>query len=310
MYFIQGLLCGLKQLNPEGGWLSHHPINGWDIETPAIKDDNLKILLQDDLTFINNRIIELENYKKYYGNDIKKITFYTWHKFLYKLYPEFNFIWYPIFLIEHLADAKKHRQSIENSFSFNSKKNKFLCLNARIRPHRDIVFNRIKELNNCVYSYTHRDIKSPLSNDWTIEEYRDWNTFNKEILTNTKNLLVTSPLYNETMFSLVTETRYNLPFDFITEKTTQCFLALHPALFVSNRYHISILRAWGFDVFDDLFDHSYDLLSDNDRIDTLFKNNQSQLENGVILTDDVKQRLLKNREHYLKNFNKMLLDHK
>ena len=146
-----------------------------------------------------------------------------------------------------------------------------------------------------------------MHNDWTMEQYRDWNVNNKDMLTNTKNLLVCADMYNSTQFSIVTETRYNLPCDFITEKTTQCWLALHPALYVSNRYHVAHVRDWGFDLFDDIFDHSYDSKPDSDRIDALFKNNQSQMENGIILSDGIKQRLIKNREHYLKNFGNILL---
>ena len=307
MYFIEGLLCGLKQLNPKGGWLPHDPVRGWEIETPALNEEHCKILLQDDLTFVDGKVVELEKYIEHYKKDIDKIIFHTWHKSLYKLYPNLKFVYYPFFLLDHQKDARKHQKTVEEKFFFDRKKNTFLCLNARKRPHRDKVFAKIKNFKNCIYSYTHRGVPSPMHGDWTMEQYRDWNVNNKDMLTNTKNLLVCADMYNLTQFSIVTETRYNLPCDFITEKTTQCWLALHPALYVSNRYHVAHLRDWGFDLFDDIFDHSYDSKSDSDRIDTLFKNNQSQMQNGIILSDSIKQRLFRNREHYLKNFDKILL---
>ena len=66
MFFKKGLLLGLKQLDPKGGWLPHHPTLGWDIETPEIKNNNLKILLQDDITFYQQKVVELEKYKEHY----------------------------------------------------------------------------------------------------------------------------------------------------------------------------------------------------------------------------------------------------
>lgn len=304
-YTNEGFLCGLKQLDPRGGWLSHHPTTGWEIETPNI-DEHQHIYLQDDLTYVDNKIVEFEKYIKHYGEDIKKITFYTWHKKISNIYPKLTIKWHPLFLKQHLNDAVKHQALLKNTFNFDKKTKKFLCLNARLRRHRDLVVDKIKDNKNCIFSYTHKGIKSPLQDDWTVEEYRDYNIKNENYLTNTKNLLVISPLYNQTSFSLVIETRYQLPYDFVTEKTTQCWLALHPALYVSNRYHVAQIRDWGFDLFDDIFDHSYDSASDSDRIDVLFKNNVSQLNNGIVITDDVKQRLLKNREHYLDNFHNIL----
>jgi hypothetical protein len=117
---------------------------------------------------------------------------------------------------------------------------------------------------------------------------------------------VASPLYNQTSFSLVTETRATLPFDFFTEKTTQCFLALHPALFVSNQNHVKILREWGFDLFDDIFDHSYDLVDNDSRIDKLFKDNTDIINKGLVINHDIQTRLLKNRELYFTKFSEVV----
>ena len=130
----------------------------------------------------------------------------------------------------------------------------------------------------------------------------------KDMLRNTKNLLLAKKMYNETSFSLVTETRANLPFDFVTEKTMQCFVALHPALYVSNKNHVALLRDWGFDVFDDVFDHSYDDEDDGARINSLFEKNHEILSNGFPLDETIKTRLEKNRTHYFTDFIKNLPD--
>lgn len=300
-YYLDGLLCGLKQLNPKGGWLQHNPTKGWQINTPNIQECN-EILLQDDLTYQGNKVVEIEKYIAHYGDDIKNITFHSWHKNIKNVYPQINFKWCPFFLKNHQQDAVKHKQELYNTFNFSNKSNKFLCLNARRRTHRDTTYLKVRDNQNCVKSYTHKGIQSPLANDWLIADYRDWNVKNKDYLTNTMNLLVASPLYNQTSFSLVTETRASLPFDFVTEKTTQCFIALHPALYVSNKDHVMMLRDWGFDVFDDIFDHSYDKVDNNTRIDTLFKDNIEVITHGLTISEDIQKRLIKNREYYFTKF--------
>jgi hypothetical protein len=301
------LLCGLRILNPEGGQFKHDHREGWQIDTPEIEDD-LKIYLQDDLTYIGNKVMEIEKYIQHYGSDINRITFYTWHRDIVKIYPGLNFKWYPLFLSDHRDNAILHREEIEKTFNFNDKTKKFLCLNARVRHHRDLVYGQIKNNPNCISSYTHRGIMSPMPDDWTVKEYEDWwiKDVDAVYLPNTKNLLHVSELYNNASFSLVTETRYELPFDFITEKTTQCFLALHPALYVTTKGQVQILREWGFDVFDDVFNHDYDYVDNDMRLGTLLKDNQHILEDGLVIDDQLKSRLIANRNHYFEKFGDVL----
>ena len=66
-----------------------------------------------------------------------------------------------------------------------------------------------------------------------------------------------------------------------------------------------MLREWGFDVFDDIFDHGYDEVDDNIRIETLFELNKNVLTNGIDITESVKSRLIKNQQYYLSDFIKV-----
>ena len=63
-----------------------------------------------------------------------------------------------------------------------------------------------------------------------------------------------------------------------------------------------MLRDWGFDVFDDIFDHSYDKVDNNTRIDTLFKDNIEVITHGLTISEDIQKRLIKNREYYFTKF--------
>lgn len=323
------LYLGIKQCNPEGYWFQHDKEKGWPINLIPFKGKDIHIWFQDDLTFFENKFLELESYKEYYKDNIKHVYFYTWHEKIVNIYPSLNIIYFPKFLIDHWINVSNNSDILRKNFNFEKKNQKVLCLNGTHRKHRDIVLSKIVNNKNIVYSYLFKKIKISTETQWSRNDYQNWHDINDNIsyitydkpqvvkstsddqkqqhlLRNTKNLLMAKDLYNTTCFSLVTETRYNLPCDFVTEKTTQCWLALHPALYVSNRYHVAHIRDWGFDVFDDIFDHSYDSAPDGDRIDVLFKNNASQLNNGIVITDDVKQRLLKNRDHYFDNFHNIL----
>tara|TARA_R110000796_G_scaffold240867_1_gene362113 strand:+ start:3872 stop:4795 length:924 start_codon:yes stop_codon:yes gene_type:complete len=286
---------GLKQLRGKNETLTslHNPNTGWPIRTYGLP---AHIWLQDDLTFRDGKVLELEKYKEHYLEDIEQVIFYVWHKNISEIYPELNFVYYPRFHYEQRRGLYKE-SDIPSKFTFNEDKDFiFLCLNMNRRLHRDKTVKLLEHMPSRLISYKafgwniydHPD-------DWTTQDYNNrsgaWG--------NAQNLLQLQPVYNRCEFSVVTETRYDLPYDFITEKTTQCFVSLHPALYVSNRGHVQEIRNMGFDVFDDVFDHSYDTVDDDNRIDYLVNTNRTVLEQGIPNYGDLKDRLLANRRHYL-----------
>ena len=274
----------------------HDLETGWPIHTPTAP---AHIWLQDDLTYRDNKILEIEKYKQHYGENIKDVTFYVWHRYLNRLYPDINFVYYPKFHSDHRNDAVK--QNVSSKFNFTSNKQyHFICLNMNRRPHRTDTVMRLKDFPNRLISYKSAgwDLYEH-ENDISIQDYTDLNLTHPEMLRNTYNLLQLQPYYEKCQFSVVTETRYDLRFDFITEKTTQCFLALHPALYVSTQGHVQMLRDYGFDVFDDVFDHSYDDLGEANRIQHMVESNKDVLTNGIPNYASLQQRLIANREHYL-----------
>jgi len=293
--------AGLIQTSGYGDTLTalHDPVTGWPLVYP---NPPASLFLQDDLTYTDGKIVELENYIKHYGSTINQIIFYIWHEHLDKLYPELNLVYYPKFLWDHKEDAINHR--VPDQFNFTKDKEfNFLCLNMNTRPHRTDTVKLLQGFPNRLISYksmgwnlhTH-------AQDWDKDDYTNANINENGVLRNTANLIQLQRVYESCQFSVVTETRYKLPYDFVTEKTTQCWLALHPALYVSNKGHVQILRDWGFDVFDDVFDHSYDLLDNDVRLNTLVEDNNEVLTNGIPNYSSLQDRLLKNRDHYINNW--------
>ena len=283
---------GLKQLRGKNETLSslHNPNTGWPIRTYRLP---AHIWLQDDLTFRDGKVLELEKYKEHYKEDIKQVIFYVWHKNISKICPELNFVYYPRF---HYEQRLYHESDIPSKFTFNNNKDFiFLCLNMNRRPHRDRTVQLLQNMPSRLISYKSIGWDIFEHDDWTVEEYNQ----GLGATGNGNNLKQLQPVYNRCEFSVVTETRYNLPYDFITEKTTQCFVALHPALYVSNCGHVQELRNYGFDVFDDVFDHSYDTVEDDKRIEYMIESNRSVLEKGIPNYGDLKDRLLDNKRHYL-----------
>ena len=43
---------------------------------------------------------------------------------------------------------------------------------------------KLKDNSNCLITYKQRGINSPLENDWSLLDYRNWHNSNKEYLTN------------------------------------------------------------------------------------------------------------------------------
>ena len=109
------------------------------------------------------------------------------------------------------------------------------------------------------------------------------------------NLQSLQTLYNSACGSIVSETM-DLEFG-LTEKTFQPIMALHPILMIAPPGAVKFLRNHGFDMFDDLLDHSYDNIDNvNERIDCLFTANHDVISKGLDRTQ-ISNRLINNQKH-------------
>lgn len=145
---------------------------------------------------------------------------------------------------------------------------KFLCLNGRSRPHRREL---LRELN-------HRDLLN--SSLWTnldshlmpikllpphyeVDRYQntvDSQGFVKSELFHGEwgEIYIKPEPYIDTYFSLVTETVWEQPYSFFTEKIAKPLAIGHPFVAVANAGFLRDLRALGFQTFHTLIDESYD----------------------------------------------------
>ena len=110
------------------------------------------------------------------------------------------------------------------------------------------------------------------------------------------------------LFNIVTESSYETEpgathiehhcFPALTEKTYKCFGMSQIPIWLAPYQAVECYRELGFDVFDDIVDHSYDMVKNPfDRITTAIDNNVHLLSDGQL----VKQLWQANQPRFVKN---------
>lgn len=171
----------------------------------------------------------------------------------------------------------------------NDKPWDFLFLNGRLRPHRKYLIDLLRQrdlLDRALWTCLQTQVDMPWSSQLQIhqstEELRllpaGYEIDRAEhqlgqpppdrdvkhwLFNNTWGDAVVNPRpYVETCFSVVTETIYDYPYTFRTEKIWKPILMGHPWIAVANHGYYRDLRAQGFKTFDSLIDESFDLEPD------------------------------------------------
>jgi hypothetical protein len=181
---------------------------------------------------------------------------------------------YPKIEIEHIKWSGgvswfwfyMRQKHVEKSYMFDhgSKKFDFLYLNKLPREHRKEMFQRVEHLlANSLYTNWDQDIKlNPGYELPWAQEYppmgRDQDIFEKP--------------YNDTKYSLVSETNDTNDEIFMTEKIWKPIIAQQPFVVHGNYLYLQRLREMGFKTFANYFDEGYDLEMDKSRrIDKIVK---------------------------------------
>lgn len=132
---------------------------------------------------------------------------------------------------------------------------RFICLNANPRPHRKTVVEHIQQnkMGGLVsYNLGHAveyDISIQIDTASAPNQYRGWKPH--------------SDLLRDAELHVVTETVFEHNCTFLTEKSFKPFSFHQLPLWVSVPGTVEYFRNAGFDVFDDIIDHSYDCVTDH-----------------------------------------------
>jgi hypothetical protein len=140
-----------------------------------------------------------------------------------------------------------------------------------------------------------------ISNDIEFQKEANFNdSFNEYFCHAIFNIVLESSLEN---FLDIEQTFWDRPF--ITEKTVNAFLFYQMPIFLATRNHVKTLRELGFDLFDDIINHDYDIEEDvnirikkiADEIERLCRYNLNYFHNL-----DIEKRLEYNSYHIKKIF--------
>ena len=192
----------------------------------------------------------------------------------------------------------------------------YLFLNGRLRPHRKYLLHRLRELDlldrglwtclerRCDMRWTSylslpcrdrdrmdelEDIRL-LTSEYEIERAvvnldrdlpdRDVKHF---LFNNTWGDAIVNPrAYTDTYFSVVTETIYDYPFTFRTEKIWKPMIMAHPFVAVANVGYYRALHEAGFRTFGDFIDESFDeIWEPRERMEAIVEVIQDILRNGA-----------------------------
>jgi hypothetical protein len=197
---------------------------------------------------------------------------------------------------ENIAAAARHEEIYNNIY----KPYKFLFLNGRTRPHRKYLLESFKlsglldqslwtnldttdaHGNRLSLFHDSQDLmhnRMPirrLPTEYEYETYQDPMDLAAENVNFVKNYLfkhtwgeiyLRAEPYIDTYFSLVTETVFDYPYSFRTEKIWKPIAMAHPFIAVANRGYYRDMHNLGFRTFGHVIDESFDLIDHSqDRI--------------------------------------------
>jgi hypothetical protein len=251
--------------------------------------------LSHTVTDIKSREIDdiLDLCKKY-GIDNFEIRAcdYDHTSILTKSYPGVKILYDDIFI----KSAK-----IRESSKYSSLNNRFICINARYSPHRNLVMSYLVDKNglyswpftvstNVVDSITwiaRKNINYPdiVKRNKLLNQQEfnvDFFPYEKSNVESLKwfyaarnvnyDVNITASYYSDCFCAIVTETRYAQPFSNFSEKTLKPICYRIPFVLVAPPYTLVALKSLGYKTFDKWWDESYDLEEDHTlRMQKIFK---------------------------------------
>lgn len=204
-------------------------------------------------------------------------------------------------ILDYSENLREIRRS-EEIFSKTQKPYKFLFLNGRHRSHRKFLlekFDSVGLLDQSIWSclesggsarinlklmHNGQDLMTAyratkfLEPKYEVDRYRDrvnmkfdaqfakYELFNQEW----GDIYLNAEPYVDTYFSVVTETVYEYPYSFRTEKIWKPIAMAHPWIAVSNTGYYRDMHNLGFKTFGHVIDESFDQIDNSqDRLDRI-----------------------------------------
>lgn len=232
----------------------------WNINFPKVSWTDRTVVImhcQDFVSIHGDRCPELENIQQHFGENSHRVIVVHWNYDLDRVYQgPLNLVHFPTHTYEILMNLRSPEFDQWRDKSVTARARRWQCLNGVPRSHRRCVHGWLKPYTNGIVSLGKID---PLPQD----AYHDTYTWTGDPLINEHNLLRLSWLYDDTWINIVTETQYTESPGIISEKTVYAFLSRQIPILIGYRGIVEDCRRLGFDMFDDVVDHSYDTISDD-----------------------------------------------
>lgn len=245
----------------------------WDIQYPDVewKDNTVVVLHCQDFVNVNDTgCRELVMIEQYYGDRANRVVAVTWNIDLAAVYSgPVNIVYFPYhsyeILVNLAATVNQWRPNLQHV-----RTKRFQSLNGVAKEHRVAVVNLIKNYPDSIVTLDPEIQYAPLT-------YQDHLS-----ITNEENFIrLSRSVYGDCDINVVTESLYKQRPGIITEKSLFAWLAYQVPIIIGYQGIVSHARQLGFDLFDDLVDHSYDQLPDQARVTAAIELNRKLLLNGI-----------------------------
>ncbi len=227
-----------------------------------------------------------------------------------------------------------NKLSLDSLDPYSTKPKTFDILLGQPRAHRDLIYNFVHENNfndHVLLSYMQHptSIQQQDTSGWLLEpgvelpEQRFRNTITPIVYQGrsmSMSQVVPISVYNQTAYTLVTETNYADHYVFFTEKIVKPILARRLFLVLGGRYYLRTLQKLGFQTFNNVIDESYDSIEDYQQRARLLGEQIKYLiaEDQQSVLDQIKPIVEHNYQHmmstdwygdFAKELQAVLLDH-
>jgi hypothetical protein len=189
-------------------------------------------------------------------------------------------------IVEYLENIGAH-ESWPQVYHKTNKPHDFLFLNGRLRPHRKYLIDRLREqhlLDRALWTNLGDQVEMSWTSALKTESTEPIRLLPKHyeipralpnmdllpagfvkhhLFANTWGDAIVNPAaYVDTSFSLVSETIFDYPHTFRTEKIWKPMIMCHPFVVAANRGYYRDLHNAGFETFGQLIDESFDQIDD------------------------------------------------
>ena len=272
------------------------PENGgdWILDFPkSVTTDVVVMHAQDyihvDLDGTSNEIVSIENFKRI--NNINNLILVHWNHSLSEIYNgSVGLIEFPSHSHDLVQDLIRNKDKWLNIVNNKTQDINYMCLNGILKTHRRDTYNYLSTL----------DIPSIVTssltpNSFNFSKYDDYNW------DNIANYISLLDAYRTTPVNIITESLYKEPIGIITEKTLFAFASLQLPILVAHKGAVKDAESYGFDVFRDIIDHSYDDLPNDIRWRSAIDLNMDILK-GKFDYNALLPRLKQNQEYLLNGY--------